>query len=496
MRRLLLKHIVMPGLALFTPHKAWRYYKAYLKSEYDAPEVRQQRVWQKLQRLIHHAYENVPLYKEKWDAAGVKPDDIRSLGDFSRIPVTTKQDLREGFPDRVIARNYASGKLRYSNTSGTTGRALLMVQDLDDINYKYAAKLRSRKLEGIEVGDRMARTTPNECRPCLESGLVSEKGFWQYLKSVLAPDGESAAEYFVFLESKIIQPIFHGRMMLPPIGPQEGDVSDEAWEFYLREISRYKPAIWCTNPLYAYLMAKVVRRKGLTPPKVKAIDFSGGLVTPKVKRFVSETFGAPAYQSYGGCEFSRYGQECGQSGGMMHILEDHCHVEFLTPSGQPAKPGELANHIVTSLTNYAEPTIRFEHGDVGYYKNDLCACGRTTRLLDVEGRLQSTIITADGQTLTEQFFVEKFIDFPGVEWFQLTQRSPAEAEMLVIQDPSASSGVDVKRLAEELRACIGGSANVKVVRHIPQEASGKYMLVKSCSYEHFRCATAAASSRA
>ena len=488
MRRFLTRHVLMPMTSMLTRHKAWRYYRQYERADFDDPDARNDRALRKLKAMVVHAYRNVAFYTEKLDNAGVKPDDIQSWDDLRRIPVTTKHELQSSFPDRAIASNYRGRRLRHSNTSGTTGRPFLLVQDIDDINYKYAARLRARAMEGSHVGDKTLRTTPNECQPCLESGNVTDKSVWDYLKSQAAQGGRRTAEYFVFMEKKILNPLIHRRLMLPPISNEPGEMGDSSFEYYLGEMERYKPRLWVTYPLYAYLMAKYIRRTGRSVPKVGAIDLSGGVASPKMVKLIADVFGCPTFQSYGGCEFGRYANECDAHHGKMHVVEDHVHVEVLKTDGSPAADGELGNQIVTSLTNYAMPTIRLEQGDTVVPHGRTCPCGRTTRLIDVRGRIQTLIVRSDGKTVTEKEVIDAVIDFPGLEWFQLVQRSDKEFDLLAIPSPTHGS-LDVGGLTGILRGLIGRDISVAVetVEHIDQEASGKYMHVKSSTYDAFRC---------
>ena len=216
----LVRNLIMPAASVLTPHKAWRYYRQYAKADFDPPEVRDARVLVKLKAIVAHAYENTTYYRDRLDEAGVEPEDIQSFDDFRRIPVTTKHELRAHFPDGLIAANYRGRRLRWSNTSGTTGKPFMLVQDTDDINSKYAVRLRGRELEGSRVGDRTVRTTPNECQPCLESGNGTDQGLWEHLKSQTIHRGARGPEYFVFIEKKLVNPLFHRRLMLPPISDE------------------------------------------------------------------------------------------------------------------------------------------------------------------------------------------------------------------------------------------------------------------------------------
>ena len=170
MRKFFLKNLILPAASKLTSNRAWDYYHQYIQSEFDSVEIRKQQQWKKIKKLIDHAYRNVPFYRNKFNSAGINPDDIKDEQDFRRIPITTKNELRGELSGNIIANNYSSKNLRFSNTSGTTGASLILMHDHNDINYKYASKLRSRHLMGCDIDDSILRIAPNECQPCLPDG--------------------------------------------------------------------------------------------------------------------------------------------------------------------------------------------------------------------------------------------------------------------------------------------------------------------------------------
>ena len=184
MRKFLLNNLLLPAASKFTSNRAWNYYHRYIESEFDPVEMRKQRQWEKMKKLIDHAYRNVPFYRRKFDNAGIRPDDLKDERDFRRIPITTKNELRGKLSEDIIASNYPSRNLRFSNTSGTTGASLILMHDHEDINYKYASKLRSRNLMGCDVNDSVLRIAPNECRPCLPDGKTPDINALKYLSMV------------------------------------------------------------------------------------------------------------------------------------------------------------------------------------------------------------------------------------------------------------------------------------------------------------------------
>jgi len=477
-----LKKIIMPTISLLSKNKAWRYYQQYISSEYKSVEIRRRRQWEKLINILQHAYHNVPFYKEKFDSVGIKPEDIKNEEDYHKIPVTSKQDLRNNFPHKIVAQNYRIRDLRFSNTSGTSGRPLILVHDNRDINYKYASMLRSRYLMGSEIGDKVLRIAPNECQPCLPDGSSPDINLMNYLYMRLMRHPAWRQAEYIFLERKIINPLFHCRSFPPPL---KSAFKERHLDFFIKQIMDIKPDVLTGYPLYLYLIAKLIEKKKVVIKGIKAVDLTAGLSTTGLREYLERQFNAPVYQIYGGCEFGRFASSCPDSDGMMHIIDDLCYVEFIDHEGRAVQERQLGNIIVTSLTNYAMPLIRYEHGDVGWYMNEICRCGRTTRLMDVKGRLQDLIITKNGDILTTEFFFEKFLGYPGILLFQLLQRELDRYEFLIVKEEGYK--LDLKKIRDILYEILGDSKiEIKFVEYIEPAPSGKYRLVKSCSYDRFR----------
>ncbi len=474
--------LLKPFIPLFskiTGHKAWKYHKNYVKNDFKDKEKREEEQWNKLKEIINHAYENVPFYREKFDEAGITPEDIESREDLQKIPITTKPELRKNFPDKLIAKNYRNKKIRFTNTSGTTGRITKLVQDKDDVNHKYAAKLWSRKLYGVDIGEKVLRITPNECQPAKKEG----KGFeslTDYFKEFLRNPTNST---YAVME-KIVKKTLHRKKTLPPIAENDTDIKEEVFEEYIRKIKKEKPDLLAAYPLYLKWFSEFIEENDLEPPELEKIDLVGGLSTENMREEIEKSFDAETFQNYGGCEWGRYGAECSHEKGWMHILEEHCYVEFIKPDGTNANDGELSNLIVTSLTNYGMPLIRVEHGDIGYYTDEKCSCGRTGRRMKVKGRIQSVIMDRRGIPHMPGKIWDAIHNIDGIDHFQLEQLDREKISLKVVSE----EGFNRSRLKEKIKEIINGVESIRIreVDKIESEGSNKYMLVKSSTHDDFR----------
>lgn len=436
-----------------------------------------------LRELLAHAVGETRHYRELVDGTALQTGELPDMDAWQAMPITTKADLRRGFPERHVARSHRHRLLRHSNTSGTTGRPLRLVQDVGDISQKYASKLWSRRVGGVEPMGRVTRLTPNECQPCLEDGRRPEA-----LRDLV---GAGPGGWYVLLEDRVINPLFHDRTMLGPLAQDGRPPGPAQMDGILDAIDRSAPDILLIYPLYALWLARHILDTGRSPPRLHGVlDFSAGVVTPGMRAIIESGFGRRTTQCCGGCEFARYGASCPEDPDRMHLNELYCHVETLRPDGSPCEDGELGNLIVTSLHSRAQPMLRLEPGDVGRLHDEPCSCGRTSRRLTHEGRVQAVLRNAEGRWVTGRETWDRLLVEPGVALFQLRQHTPASYELAVL--PSRGQEPDEGSLRHALAELLGAAAEVRIerVERIVPEASGKLQLVKSSTFEDFRVASA------
>lgn len=480
---LLLPNLVLPLVDRLSDNKAWSHVRRFQAADREDPETRRRRQWRKVQATVEHAYQHTLFYRQRMDDAGLTPARIQTPADLRRLPVTTQQDLRANFPDGVLAQDMDLARVRISSTSGTSGTPLVLAQDHDDINHKYASKVCTRQMMGVGLGDRVLRLAPHECQPCLGDGSSPDVSLTALLRMRLegSPDYDQAR--YIFLERKLVNRFIHQRTFPPPLVP---NFLETGLERYLQQLKTRRPQVLTGHPIYLYLVARLAERRGVRLGGIRAIDCTGDLSTAALRAYLSRQFHAPIFQVYGGCEWGRLAGACSESGGLMHLIDDLAYVEFITPSGEPAGPGELGNIIVTGLTNRAMPLIRYEQGDVGHYTDEPCPCGRTSRRMDVEGRIHGLIMRG-GRPIPASTIMRCLLPERGVRLFQLDQVDEDRFDLAYLPDPEDPPDADA--LGAEVAQVLGAGAKVttRISDIFKTAPSGKYRLVRSNSYETFRC---------
>lgn len=315
-----------------------------------------------LQKHLKHAYANSPYYKASFDAAGVHPDDVKSLADIRRFPFIEKKVLRErqealppfgdlvAVPERDIVYISAS-----SGSTGVPTASPFTAQDFDDwMDY--------------------------EARQFWSSGLRPDDRYCHSLNFSLFVGG----------------PCVLGAQKLGALSIHAGTVPSERLLAIAKQFQA--TAIW-TTPSYAWYLGETAIKEGIDPKTdlaIKRIFVAGepGGSIPETRQRIEALWGAKVYDYYGLSDiFGSCAGMCEEQHGL-HWAEDHILVEVLDPETQePVAEGERGELVLTTLKKSARPMIRFRTGDIVSFTNEACGCGRTSqRMLGTHGRLDDMLI--------------------------------------------------------------------------------------------------------
>jgi len=330
-------------------------------------ETQSRRDWDRLklsllQKHLQHAYHGSPYYRASFDAAGVHPDQVKSLDDIRRFPFISKQTLRErqlaappfgdlvAVPERDIVYISAS-----SGSTGIPTASPFTQRDFDDwIDY--------------------------EARQFWSSGMRPDDRYCHSLNMSLFIGG----------------PCVLGAQKLGALSLHAGTVPSERLLQLLKQFQA--TAIW-TTPSYAWYLGETAVKEGIDPKRdlaVRRIFVAGepGGSIPETRSRIEELWGAEVYDYYGLSDiFGSCAGMCEEKDGL-HWAEDHILVEVLDPKTQkPVAEGERGEMVLTTLKKSARPMIRFRTGDIVSFTSAPCACGRTSmRLQGVHGRLDDMLI--------------------------------------------------------------------------------------------------------
>ncbi|MGV0975432.1 MAG: phenylacetate--CoA ligase PaaK [Azonexus sp.] len=300
---------------------------------------------ERLKWTLHHVYDNVPHYKAKFDAAGVHPDDFRSLADLARFPFTTKQDLRDNYPYGMFAVPREK-VVRIHASSGTTGKPTVVGYTQADIDMWADLIARSIHAAGGRPGDIV--------HVAYGYGLFT---------------GGLGAHYGA---EKL------GCTVIPMSGGQT--------EKQVQLICDFKPTIIMVTPSYMLNIADEFRRQGIDPRSTALrIGIHGAEPwTNAMRKEIEAAFGIDAIDLYGLSEVIGPGvaSECAEAKDGPVIWEDHFFPEIIDPvTGEALPEGSHGELVFTSLTKEAMPVIRYRTRDL------TCLLHPTTRSMRRIGKI-------------------------------------------------------------------------------------------------------------
>ncbi len=302
-------------------------------------------------RQMAYVYERSPMYKRKFDEAGVRPEEIKTLEDVRKVPFTTKEDLRQSQEKHPPFGDFLcippEEGVRVFQTTGTTGTPVRSLLNKDDWYVHY-----------------------------YEQFMYFMYGYGITKKDVMFVP----FNYGLYLAWWGIQAAFEQAGVL--IIPGGGQSSEDR----IRNILEWKPTVICGTPTYILFLGDTGRKMGvdLSKTTIRIVITAGepGAQVPSTKKQIETTWGAKNYDDIGSTEISNFGFECIAQQGA-HVVESMFLAEVLDPvTDRPLPPGEVGELILTNLCCESMPLIRWRMGDMVKFDIKKCDCGRTFLRLD------------------------------------------------------------------------------------------------------------------
>ncbi|WP_330177257.1 phenylacetate--CoA ligase [Streptomyces sp. NBC_01498] len=385
----------------------------------------------RLRATLRQAYDNVPFYRRSFDAAGLSPDDCRSLADLARFPFTAKSDLRDNYPFGMFAVDRADVR-RIHASSGTTGRPTVVGYTQRDLDTWADVVARSIRAAGGRPG--------HTVHVAYGYGLFT---------------GGLGAHY-------------GAERLGCTVVPASGGMTARQ----VRLITDFRPEIIMVTPSYMLTLLDEFERQGVDPrsTSLKVGIFGAEPWTEEMRREIEERFAIDAVDIYGLSEVMGPGvaQECVETKDGPHIWEDHFYPEVVDPlTGEVLPEGEEGELVFTSLTKEAMPVIRYRTRDLTRL---LPGTARVFRRMEkITGRSDDMVVLR-GVNLFPTQIEEIVLRTAGVApHFQLRLTREGRMDALTVR-AEARAGATPERRAEAARAIaaavkdgIGVSVAVEVV---------------------------------
>jgi phenylacetate-CoA ligase len=394
------------------------------------PEGLRRHQERRLRRLVTHAYARVPFYRRWLDDAGTRPDQIRTLDDLARLPLLTKKVLRDVPSEDLLDRDARREDCYLTETSGSTGQPTRVYKDA-----------------------RAIFSVAGWGSPIMVSRWLGRPA-WRMM-TLLVRDEHSIETVMMRVLPRFMLRIKEADALADPAEQAE-------------HLNAFRPDLLVSYPSTLRNLALYARDRGLTLHQPQAIIWSAEVLDPQTRALIQSVFRSELFAAYGSTEAGLIGLECAQHRGV-HVISTRAILEVLR-DGVPAPPGVAGDVVVTDLTNFVFPIIRYSGmGDAARWSAARCPCGRALPLLEmIEGRRVDSFVLADGRIIHPYSLTLAMQDVPGILQYQLVQERPDRVRVLL-----ARIDTDGQRAAEgivgALSQILGPDVTIAVdpVSHIP-----------------------------
>ena len=392
--------------------------------------------------IVREAYDHVPFYRERMQAAGVQPEDIRGVADLPLIPITTKADIRA---NEQRMRSARAGRMIEMHTSGTTGTALHFEVDAEAVPFRWAVWWRHRVRFGVHPGEWHVNFTGKLVVP----QSAQHPPFWRRSRPL--------KQYLVNMQHLTPERI--------------GSIA--------RDLDRKHTRFWSGYPSIVHIYCRLIQEAGIELRHPPQFIFTGAEnILEQQRRDIEKVTGAVLTDQYGFTEGAGNASQC------EHLVY---HEDFEYGVLEPVDPQTLPNGetmariVATGFASHGFPLIRYDVGDVGVWAepDHKCSCGRASRVLTrVEGRVDDYVITPEGRRIMR--FDYLFKDTHGIREAQIVQEKVEEIVIRVVLEPDAPQS-ELETVRSLVAQWISPSLAVRfdIVPELPRRANGKLQAVVS-----------------
>lgn len=394
-------------------------------------ELLQQQMQDRLD-MVHFSSHHTLYYRNRY--AGLLPDDLHDL-DFESLPILSKNDIVHQ-REAMLADNADKNNIRLGHTSGSTGKPLSFYYDTHKMELMRAGMWRSYMLSGWQPGDKILN-------------------FWGAKQDIKANKPGARYTDYIAAEKTIA-----------------------AWEYGEAELYRWAQYIKHYRPVllqgYASILADVARfiieNKIRMPKSLRGIYSTAEVLYDWQRERLQTAFNCHVYNQYGCREIPNIGIECAH--GNMHIFTDMVYLESATI-------GHEDKLVITSLTNFLMPMIRYENGDNGTLKPGQCTCGSAFPMMEMGVcRSNDFIKTRGGKKIAPSYFNRLLDGLSEIQHYQFIQ---TELDVLTLNIESASrlGAGRVDSIRKKIITDIGRDMRleIKYMKKIKRSSSGKHRFV-------------------
>jgi len=420
-------------------------YKFLQKSQWWSEEQLEAYQLRQLNKLLTHAYNNVPYYAKVFNERGLTPHDIRDFDHLQELPFLTKEIVRKNF-EALKARNYAPHKFEYVTTGGSTGTPL-------GFYYERGA---SRAKEWAFIRTLWGRVGYKFTDKCV----------------VLKGDAVDTADKGVYWKSALF-----GRWLV--FSPYH--MNDASLPTYVARMREFRPKFVLAYPSTITIVANFMKKYDVKPfTTLKAILCGSENIYEWQRDLLEQVFRCRVFSWYGQSEMGTLAGECEMSA-QYHVFPEYGYMEIIDKHGKPVtRDGDVGEIVTMGFNNLIFPLIRYKTGDHGSFSEATCTCGRHYKLVEkVEGRWLQELIVAQDNTVFPFTALNMHSDvYDNVEQFQFFQERAGELILNIVKTADYTDH-DSEKIRRELGKKLGRNMKLEIefVDHINRTKAGKFKFV-------------------
>lgn len=397
-----------------------------------------------LRRLLIHAFETVPYYKQSFTKNGLGIIDLKNFGlpDLPKLPLLEKNDLRSFGKTTLISSKVEKGGQFFASSGSTGTPTQILFSHAMHQRWSAGFEARIRHWAGLD------RFTPR--------GMIGGR------RVVAEGDAKPPYYRYNFFEKQVYFSAYH--------------ISASHAEDYIEGMEKHDVEYMTGYAMSNFFLARFIQEMKLDAPPLKAVITSSEKLTAEMRKTFKQVYKCKSYDSWSGLEACGLVSECEQ--GSLHVSPDLGIIEILNGEGKPVEPGEIGEVVCTGLINFDQPLIRYRIGDMMRLGKGACSCGRSMPIIDeIVGRVEDTVIGKDGREMVR--FHGIFIDLPNLIEGQITQHAISLFEVKIVTNgrwTPQEEEIIRKRMSSQL-----GDINLSVVEvsEIPRNQNGKFQAVIS-----------------
>lgn len=408
----------------------------------------QEKQLSQLNKLLNHAYNNVPYYNKILQNSEFIKDEyieLSSIEQLKYIPFLTK-DIIKKEKEQMYASDHQNRKSFKNSSGGSTGVPMEVLQDKDFLIANEACLLLLKNWRGVDPFDNEIIIWGAE-----RDTFEGKKPLTSYISD--------------FMRNRIILNCF------------KMDTNDI--ERYIALINKVQPKMIRAYVDAVYEIARYARENNIMIKTQNVVHTGAGNLFDYMRTEIENSFGCKVFNQYGCREVGSIASECSSHDGL-HILMEHNLVEIVDSNGKPCEIGEEGEIVVTNLNNFSMPLIRYKIGDIGIMKNYTpCACGcNYPKLSQVSGRVGDVFINSDGRTISPVYFAHLIgvvNNDSSISKYQAIQKDYNKIIIKIVKNKVVNESV-LEDIRKKIQYNMGGDCQVEYefVNEIETTPTGKY----------------------